>query len=90
MTIQCQKYTLCRFVDGGCLKVFFSDPDQKNLSCFLTTQDIPLNSLIAPDFTAAMLMERTIAKKVFWKFDSIIMQNLSNILLLFWHQHGER
>ena len=28
-------------------------------------------------------MYRTIAKKVFWKFDSIIMQTLSDILLLF-------
>ena len=57
------------------------------LSCFLTTQDIPLNSLIARDVTAAMLMERAIAEKVFWKFDYIIMQNLSNILPLFWHQY---
>ena len=31
---------------------------------------------------AAMLMYRTMAKKVFWEFDSIIMQNLSDILLL--------
>ena len=27
------------------------------------------------DVTPAMLVYRTIAKKVFWKFDSIIMQN---------------
>ena len=34
---------------------------------------------------------RTIAKKVFWEFDSIIMQNLSDILPLFctptWSSH---
>ena len=38
---------------------------------------------LAPDVTAAVLVYRTIAKKVFWEFDSIIMQNLSDILLLF-------
>ena len=84
MTIQCQKHTLSTIVDEG---LFSADPEQKNLSCFLTTQDIPLNSLIAPDVMAVMLVERAIAKKVFWKFDSIIMQNVSNILLLFWNQH---
>ena len=41
------------------------------------------NSWFAPDVTAAMLVYRTIAKKVFWEFDSIIVQNLSDILLLF-------
>ena len=41
------------------------------------------NCWFAPDVTAAMLVYRTIAKKVFWEFDSIIMQNLSEILLLF-------
>ena len=41
------------------------------------------DSWFAPDVTAAMLVYRTIAKKVFWEFDSIIMQNKSNILLLF-------
>ena len=59
MTIQCQKHTLSSIVDEG---LFSPDPDQKNLSCFLTTQDIPLNSLIASDVTAAMLVERAIAK----------------------------
>ena len=44
------------------------------------------------DVAAAMLVYRTIAKKVFWEFDSIIiMQNLSNILPLFctpiWPSH---
>ena len=34
------------------------------------------------DVTAAMLVYRTIAKKVFWEFDSIIMQNFSDILPL--------
>ena len=41
--------------------------------------------------TAAMLMYRTIAKRVFWEFDSIIMQNISDILALFctptWQSH---
>ena len=38
-----------------------------------------------------MLVYRTIAKKVFWDFASIIMQNLSDILPLFctaiWQSH---
>jgi len=34
-------------------------------------------------FSAAMLVYRTIAKKVFSEFDSLIMQNLSDILPLF-------
>jgi len=37
----------------------------------------------APDVTAATLVERTVAK-VSWESDFIIMQNLSEILLLFW------
>ena len=43
------------------------------------------------DVTAAMLVYRTIAKKVFWDLDSIIMQNSSDILPLFctptWPSH---
>ena len=43
------------------------------------------------DVTAAMLVYRTKAKKVFWEFDSLIMQNLSDILPLFctltWPSH---
>ena len=39
------------------------------------------NSWVVPDVTAAMLVYRTIAKKVFWECDSIIAQNLSDILL---------
>ena len=38
------------------------------------------NSRFSWDVTAAMLVYRTIMKKVFWNFDSIIMQNLGNIL----------
>ena len=34
------------------------------------------------DVTAAMSVYRTIVKKVFWDFDSIIMQNWSDILPL--------
>ena len=41
------------------------------------------NSGFSHDVTAAMLVYRTIAKKFFWEFDSIIMQNLSDILPLF-------
>ena len=32
------------------------------------------NPRFSRDVTAAMLVYRTIAKKVFWEFDSIIMQ----------------
>ena len=43
------------------------------------------------DVTAAMLVHRTIEKKVFWEFDFIIMQNMSHNLLLFcattWPSH---
>ena len=43
-----------------------------------------VNYWFARDVTAAMLVYRTMAKKqVFWEFDSIIMQNLNDILLLF-------
>ena len=45
--------------------------------------DTKANSRFSCDITAAMLVYRTIVKKVFWKFDSIIMQNLSDILPLF-------
>ena len=37
----------------------------------------------SPDVTAPMLVHRTIEKKVFWEFDSILMQNMSLHLLLF-------
>ena len=41
--------------------------------------------------TAAKLVHRTIKEKVFWEFDSIIMQNVSDILPLFctptWPSH---
>ena len=40
-------------------------------------------SRFSRDVTAAMLVYRTITKKVFWEFDSIIMQNLGDILSLF-------
>ena len=43
------------------------------------------------DVTAAILVYRTTAKKVFWDFDYIIMQNLSDVLPLFctptWPSH---
>ena len=45
----------------------------------------------SPDVTAAMLVYRTIEEKVFWEFDSIIMQNMCHNLLLFctqtWPSH---
>ena len=52
------------------------------------------NSWFSRDVTAAMLVYRTIAKKVFWEFDSIIMQNLNDILPLsctpIWPSHHVR
>ena len=42
-----------------------------------------INSQFSRDIMVAMLVYRTIAKKVFWEFDSIIMQNLNDILPLF-------
>ena len=50
---------------------------------FIVSVRLSSYAWFAPDVTAAMLVYRTIAKKVFWEFDSIIMQNLSDILLLF-------
>ena len=48
-------------------------------------------SRFSRDVTVAMLVYRAIAKKVFWEFDSIIMQNLSESLPLFctprWPSH---
>ena len=46
-----------------------------------TKRKLPLIAifLFSCDVTAAMLVYGTIAKKVFWEFDSIIMQNLSDI-----------
>ena len=48
-------------------------------------------SQFSGDVTAAMLVYRTIVKEVFWKFDVIIMQNVSDILPLFctptWPSH---
>ena len=41
------------------------------------------HSRLSRDVTVAMLVYRTMAHKVFREFDSIIMQNLSNILPLF-------
>ena len=43
---------------------------------------------LASDVTAAVLVERKIAKKSFGNLILLFMQNLSYILLLFWHQHG--
>ena len=51
------------------------------------------NSRFSRDVTGAMLVYRTIAKKVFWEFAYLIMQNLSDILSLFctpiWSSHHE-
>ena len=46
--------------------------------------NMELYSRFSRDVMAAMLVYRTIAKKVFRDFDSIIMQNLSDILPLFY------
>ena len=40
-------------------------------------------SRLSRDVTAAMCVYQTKAKKDFWEFDSIIMQNLGDILPLF-------
>ena len=67
----------------GCVENFL--PSSRACKCISLA---PLSSL---DVTAAMLMCRVIVKNVFWEFDSIIMQNLSDILLLFctptWPSH---
>ena len=42
-----------------------------------------VDSRFSRDVTAAVLMYRTMAKQVFWEFDSIHMQNLGDILPLF-------
>ena len=56
-----------------------------------TRKGATVHNRFSCDVTAAMLVYRTIAKKVFWEFDSIIMQNLSDILPLFctptWPSH---
>ena len=48
-------------------------------------------SRFSREVTAAMLVYRTVVKKVIWEFDSIIIQNLNYILLLFcsptWPSH---
>ena len=41
------------------------------------------NRWFSPDVIADMLVHRTKEKKVFWEFDSNIMQNVSHNLLLF-------
>ena len=48
-----------------------------------TVQAEKVYSWFSRDVTAAMLVYRTIAQKFFWEFDSIIVQNLSDILPLF-------
>ena len=54
-------------------------------------QETTVYSRFSCDVTAAMLAYRTIAKKVFWEFDFIVTQNLSDILPLFctstWPSH---
>ena len=52
----------------------------------ITTEAIGYAHFFSRDVTAAMLVYRTIARRVFWDFDSIIMQNLSYILPLFYTQ----
>ena len=48
-------------------------------------------SWFSRDVTTAMLVYRTIAQRFFWELDSVIMQNLSDILPLFctptWPSH---
>ena len=61
----------------------------KFLAVHLTTRETSSSQVVSDysrfsrDVTVAMLVYKTIAKKVFWEFDSIILQNLSDILPLF-------
>ena len=57
-------------------------PDQKNSRIPMMKTRVP-NFRFSRDVTAAMLVYRTIAQKAFWELDSIIMQNLSDILPMF-------
>ena len=66
--------------------------EAKGLSRLLSMRSLMRKySWFSRDVTAAMLVYRTMAKKVFWEFDSIIMQNLSDVLPLFctpiWPSH---
>ena len=54
----------------------------------LVLGSLKLDSRFSHDVTAAMLAYRTVAKKVNWEFDFIIIQNVSDILPLFCTQHG--
>ena len=42
-----------------------------------------INKWFSPDVIAALLVDRTKEKKVFWVFDLIIMQNINHNLLFF-------
>ena len=59
--------------------------------CFQKQNGKRMYSRFSRDVTAAMLVFRSTAKKVFGEFDSIIMQNFSDILPLFctprWPSH---
>ena len=46
------------------------------------------NRWFSHDVITTMLVNRTKEKKLFWEFDSIIMQNMSQICHCFVHQHG--
>ena len=46
------------------------------------------NSFIAPDVSAAMLVERTMAKKSFGNLTLLLCKTQGTFCLLFWHQHG--
>ena len=76
----------------GFLKDFIEDFSRLCEACLSSVKNgVFANSWIAPDVTAAMLVYRTMAKRVFREFDFIIMQNLKDILLLFctptWPSH---
>ena len=68
-----------------CIKKNICSHGKKNLLFLPSNMAVVQNlySRFSHDVTAAMLVYSTITKKVFWEFDSIIMQNLSDILPLF-------
>ena len=67
-----------------------SSPCRQNHKCGSFTMTLLLSRVgseyrrFSTDLIVAMLVHRTKEKKIFWQFDSIIMQNKSHNLLLFY------
>ena len=65
--------------------LFLVISDRKSPFPFLFSHvNLKHNCRFSRDVTATMLLYRTIEKKSFWEFDSVIMQNFSIILPLFY------